>query len=96
MPYITEGSFFALIGFALGYLSRTILKVGLIVLGACFLLIQGLAWAEVIDVDWSRAIQLANDLVLNLRENASVTEMLKDKLPTTGALAAGYALGFRR
>ncbi|MFH0947276.1 MAG: FUN14 domain-containing protein [Planctomycetota bacterium] len=96
MPYVTEGSFFALIGFALGYLSRKVVKLGLILLAVLFLAVQGLSYAEVVSVDWDRALQLVNDLVLNLKENQTVTEVLKDRLPSAGGLVAGYALGFRK
>jgi uncharacterized membrane protein (Fun14 family) len=96
LPYVTEGSFFALIGFALGFLSRTLLKVGLVVLGLVAALLLGLSMAEVIDVDWGRAQSIANDLVLNFKDNATWTEALKDKVPSFGALGVGYALGFRK
>jgi uncharacterized membrane protein (Fun14 family) len=96
LPYVTEGSFFALIGFALGFLSRTLLKVGLVVLGLIAALLIGLSMTEVIAVDWGRAQELANELVLNFKDNATWTEALKDKVPSFGALGAGYALGFRK
>jgi len=96
MPYVTEGSFFALIGFALGYLSRKVVKVGLILLALLFVAVQGLSYAGVVAVDWDRALQLVNDLVLNLKENQTFTEVIKDRLPSAGGLVAGYALGFRK
>lgn len=96
MPYVTEGSFFALIGFALGYLSRKVVKIGLILLALMFLAVQGLSYAEVVSVDWDRALGLVNDLVLNLKENQTVTDVLKDRLPSAGGLVGGYALGFRK
>ena len=96
IPYLTEGSFFALIGFALGYASRKVVKVGLILLALLFVGLQGLSYLEVIQIDWHRAIEVLNNLILNLNENATVTEVLKDRLPTVGALGAGYLLGFRR
>lgn len=96
LPYFTEGSFFALIGFAVGYASRKFVKVGLIALGVFFVGLQALSYADVVAVDWERAVDLANRLVLNLKENQTFSEVLKDKVPTVGALTAGYFLGFRR
>ncbi|MFG0318617.1 MAG: FUN14 domain-containing protein [Planctomycetota bacterium JB042] len=96
LPYLTEGSFFAIIGFALGYASRKVVKLLLILLAGFFLLIQGLSDADVVQVDWPKAIDLVNDWILNLKENDTIGEVLKDKLPTAGALTAGYLLGFRK
>jgi len=96
MPYVTEGSFFALIGFALGYLSRKILKLALLLLALLFLAVQGLSYAEVVSIDWDRALQVFNDLVLNVKENQTLGEILKNRLPSAGGLTAGYLLGFRK
>ncbi len=96
LPYVSEGSFFALIGFALGYLSRKLVKIGLIVLAVVFLAVQGLSFGGVISVDWDKLLALANDLVLNVKSNQSLSEMVKHKLPSAGGLALGYVLGFRK
>ena len=58
--------------------------------------LQALSWSGVVTVDWGKAVDLANDLILNLKENETFTEVLKDRVPTVGALVAGYLLGFRR
>ena len=96
LPYLSEGSFFALIGFALGYASKKIVKLMLIFLAIFFVAIQALSYGGVVTVDWSRAVQLLNDLILNLNENETIGQVLKDKIPTAGALGAGYWLGFRK
>lgn len=96
LPYVTEGGFFAIVGFALGYASRKLLKLALILLALVFVAIQGLSAAEVLTVDWDAAVALANEAVLNVKQDQSWTEWLKARLPTTGGLVAGYALGFRR
>jgi uncharacterized membrane protein (Fun14 family) len=51
---------------------------------------------EVVSVDWSRALDLFNDFVLNLKENQGLGEIIQDRIPTAGALLAGYWLGFRK
>lgn len=96
LPLLTEGSFFALIGFALGYATRKIVKVLLIFVAIFFIGIQALAYADVMTVDWGKALELINRLVLNLREDQPITEVLIAKVPTAGSLIAGYFLGFRR
>lgn len=96
LPFLTEGSFFALIGFAVGYATRKAVKLLLILVALLFIGVQALAHAGIAEVDWGRALGALNDLVLNLKENQPFTEMLKDKVPTTGAFLAGVFLGFRR
>jgi uncharacterized membrane protein (Fun14 family) len=96
LPYLTEGSFFALIGFALGYASRKFVKIGLIFLAIFFVGLQVLAYGEVVEIDWGRGIELVNRLVLNIQEGEPIQKILLDKLPTAGGLVAGYLLGFRK
>ncbi len=96
LPYFTEGSFFALVGFALGYATRRLMKVGLIVIAIFFVVLQGLGFSGVISVDWSRAVELINNFVLNLQENQTLTSVLTDRIPSVGSLVAGYFLGMRR
>jgi len=96
LPIVTEASFFGLIGFALGYASRKAVKLGLLAVAALFITLQTLVYLDVIAVDWSRAVSLVNDLVLNLREDQTIAEVAKAKIPTAGALVGGYFVGFRR
>ena len=97
IPIFTEASFFGLIGFALGYASRKVIKLGLIFLAIFFVGIQGLVHAEIIqEVDWPRAIDHVNDFVLNLKENNTFTAWLTDRVPTAGSLIGGYLFGLRR
>jgi uncharacterized membrane protein (Fun14 family) len=97
LPVFTEASFFGLIGFALGYLSRKVFKLVLIFVALLFLGVQGLVYAGIIEsVDWPKAIQYVNDFVLNLKENETFTQWLTDRVPTAGALTAGYLVGLKR
>ena len=97
LPVFTEGSFFGLIGFALGYASRKVLKLGLIFLAIFFVGVQGLVHADIIqEVDWPKAVDYVNDFILNLKENNTFTEWLTDRVPTAGALVGGYLFGLRR
>lgn len=96
LPYITEGSFFALIGFALGYASRKFVKIGLIFIAIFFVGLQVLSYMDVVNIDWGRGIELVKKFVLNIQEGESIKKVLTDKLPTAGGLTAGYMLGFRK
>ncbi len=96
LPYVTEGSLFALIGFALGYTTRKIFKIGLILLVVAFVAIQALTYAKVASVDWGGLVDWLNRAVLNLKENDTVTQFVTRRIPSTGALVAGAALGFKR
>lgn len=96
LPVVSEASFFGLIGFAIGYTSRKIVKVGLIFIAFLFVGVQALSYADILTVDWPKAVQVVNDLVLNLKENATFTDVLKDRIPSVGAFTAGYFLGFRK
>lgn len=96
LPIFTEASFFAMIGFALGYASRKVVKIGMILLAVFFALLQVLTYAEVTTIDWGRLVEILNDWILNLKENQSITDVLTDRVPTAGSLIAGYVLGFRK
>ncbi|MEO0651033.1 MAG: FUN14 domain-containing protein [Planctomycetota bacterium] len=96
LPFVTEGSFFALIGFALGYATRKVVKLLLIFVAIFFAGLQALVYAGVADVDWGQAVDLVNNLILNVKEGQTITEIAKAKLPSAGGLGAGYLLGWRR
>lgn len=96
LPYVTEGSLFALIGFALGYTTRKIFKIGLIVLAVFFVAVQALSYAKVATVDWGGLIDWLNRAILNLKENETVTQFVTRRIPSTGALLLGVLIGFKR
>ncbi len=96
LPYLTEGSFFALIGFALGYASKLVLKLGLVLVALLFLAVQGMVWAEVATVDWGLLIEKLNTLIFNVGGAESAREWLEARVPSAGGFLAGYLLGLRR
>ncbi len=96
LPYLTEASLSALLGFAVGYATRKIMKVALILVAVVFVSVQVLASQGVIEVDWSGMLGTANELILNVNQNHSWSEMLTHRLPATGAFLAGLLIGFRR
>jgi uncharacterized membrane protein (Fun14 family) len=96
LPYVTEGSFFGLIGFALGYASRKFVKLALILLALAFVGLQALVWTGSVSVDWSGLVGKLNGLLFNLGDNETFTQFLTRRVPAAGGLLAGYAIGFHR
>jgi uncharacterized membrane protein (Fun14 family) len=96
LPYVTEGSFFGLIGFALGYASRKFVKVGLILVALFFVGLQALVWTGTVSVDWSGMVGKLNALLFNLQENETMTQFLARRVPSAGGMLAGYLVGFQR
>ena len=96
LPYVTEGSFFGLIGFALGYATRKFVKLGLILLALFFLALQALVWTGTVTVDWGGLITKLNDWIFNLQANESMTQFLTRRIPSAGGMLAGYLIGFQR
>jgi len=96
LPYVTEGSFFGLLGFALGYASRKFVKFALILVALFFVALQALVWTGTVSVDWSGMVGKLNALLFNLQENESITEFLARRIPSAGGMAVGYLIGFQR
>ncbi len=96
LPFATEASLFALIGFALGFTTRRLFKLLLILIALAFVIVQGLAYAGWIEVDWGVVQQRINEWVLNLKRDQTVTKILTYRLPSLGALGAGWLVGLRR
>ena len=96
LPYVTEASFFGLIGFALGYATRKLFKLALLLLALAFIAIQTLTHFNLMHVEWGPVVSWINARVLNLKESGTVTEFLTKRVPSIGTLLVGWWLGFRR
>lgn len=96
LPFVTEASLFALIGFALGYATRKVFKLALLVIALVFIAIQTLSYFNLLDVEWGGVVGWINKAILNLKENESITKFLTRRVPSVGSLVVGYFLGFRR
>jgi uncharacterized membrane protein (Fun14 family) len=95
-PVITEAGLFAFLGFAIGYTARKAVKIGMVLVALFFVALQGLSYAGVVSIDWSKGLEMLNQLVMNTSGGQSFGEVLKHHVPSAGALAGGYLLGFRR
>lgn len=96
LPVVTEASFFGLIGFALGYASKKILKLAMIFLAIFFAMLQVLVFLDIATLDWDRAVELVNGVILNLKQDRSFTEVITARIPAAATLLGGFLVGFRR
>jgi len=96
LPYLTEASLFGLIGFALGYTTRKLFKLALILVAIGFVALQAMVYAGWFEVDWGGLLGKLNEWIFNLKESTSVSEFLTDRVPAAGSLLVGALVGFRR
>ncbi len=96
LPVVTEASLFGLIGFALGYSTRKVFKLALILIAVAFVAIQILVARGTIQMDWGALVQATQAWILNLKPDVPITEFLKTRIPTALAFIACWLLGFRR
>lgn len=98
LPGLAGGvGFGGAVGLAVGYTAKKVGKLVLLGIGAVFVVVQGLAYLELIDIDWKAVQQVAE----NTWETSDGTladrawEMVSNNLPFGGGFAAGFALGFK-
>jgi uncharacterized membrane protein (Fun14 family) len=95
LPYFSEGGLALLLGIGLGMISRTVLKVAL-VFG--LLVIAGMEYASyrgAMTVDWGAIVGLIHETILNVTPNGDLAAIVKEKLPSLGALGGGYVMGLK-
>lgn len=89
--------FGGVVGLAVGYTTKKIGKVFLLAIGAVFLVLQGLAYVELITIDWgavegaARSAWATSDGTLADR----AWDVIRNNLPFGGGFVAGFALGFK-
>lgn len=96
LPFVTEASLFGLIGFALGFTSRKVFKILLVLIALGFVAIQVLVSTGKLQVDWSAVIHAIDHWILNVDVDVSVPTFLKQRLPTLAAFVIGYVFGLRK
>jgi uncharacterized membrane protein (Fun14 family) len=93
LPFVSEGGIFMILGLLLGMMTRTFLKLFLVLAILGFAGVQYLAFKGVITIHWGAM----KDFVLNMvPKGASLAEILQQKLPSLGAFGLGYLLGLKR
>ncbi|MBU0550747.1 hypothetical protein KJ940_04530 [Myxococcota bacterium] len=97
LPYITEGGIAGLFGVALGVTTKSFARLLLGAIALCFIVIQFLAYKEILTVDWGKFLVWAQSFVFNLSDkDLGMGAILQHKLPAAGALGAGYLLGLKK
>lgn len=90
-------SFGGVVGLAVGYTTKKIGKIVLLGIGLIVILLQVLAYSELIQIDWGAVQNAATDAW----ETPDGTladrgwEVVTNNLPFGGGFVAGFALGFK-
>ena len=89
--------FGGIVGFSLGFATKKLGKVLLVVGGVLIAVLQILAWLDLVVVDWNAVQRSATDVWHtpqgSLAERAWA--ILSSNLPFGGGFVAGFSLGFR-
>lgn len=86
-----------LIGFAVAYALSSILKMTLLVVGVAALLLLGLQYGGLIDVNWTNFESYYDVFITWLQPHiGGFKDFITSNLPSSTSAAAGLAIGFRR
>lgn len=96
LPYVTEASLFGLLGFAVGYTSRKLLRWLVILVGLGFIVLLVLAAKGKADVNVSEVVKTVDHWILNVHWNVSVPEFFKHRVPTLIVFGIGWLVGMRK
>ena len=98
-PLVTQIALGAAIGFCVGFLAKKVGKMVAILVGLAFVLVQLLAYAEVLTIDWA-PIATWWDRVRrpeNLeRQWSAVQGVLFGNLPALAGAVPGFLLGLKK
>jgi len=96
-PTIFRLGFSFFVGFAIGYAVRTFVKISIITIGVVLLLLFGLQYAGVIEVNWQSMEAHYETAVSWLREQtSSFAAFVRGYLPSAASAAGGFVIGFRK
>ena len=89
--------FGGVVGLAVGYTTKKLGKLVLLLLGGLFLVLQGLAYFDLVVIDWAAVEQAAH----GVWETPDGTlaerfwDVVRNNLPFGGGFVAGFAVGFK-
>lgn len=95
---VGESGFGGVLGLAVGYAAKKATKLAALVIGAAFILVQGLSYLGWIEINWGVVQQTAEGV---WEDPAGVTladhawAVLSANLPFGGGFAVGFAAGFK-
>ncbi len=96
LPYLTEGGISMLLGIAVGVAARTAMRWVLILFAIFFVLLQVLAYQDIVTIDWGAFANTLHDFVLNISEDTGLGAIVKHKLPSAAAFMMGWYLGLKK
>ena len=96
LPFLTESALAMLLGLGLGMATRMVVKLLVLGLVVFLVVLQYLAYKDVVTVDWSALGTWFRDFVMNIGGSEGVGGFVKHRLPAAGSLFTGYYLGLRR
>lgn len=91
-------SFGAIVGLGTGMAFKFIGKIALITVGLIYILLQFLAWSEVINIDWIKIQAISDPWLKRGSEEGGnwLMRVLTHNVPFAGAFIGGFLLGLRR
>lgn len=96
-PVLFRLGFGFFLGFSIGYALRTFLRISLVSIGFFALLLIGLQYAGVIDVNWGAIAARYDGAAAWLSaQTASFRDFIAGHIPFAGSAFAGIAAGFGR
>jgi uncharacterized membrane protein (Fun14 family) len=96
-PALFKLGFSFFVGFCIGYAVRTFVKISIVAIGFILLVLFGLQYFGIVDVDWNAAEGRYTAVMEWLKaETSSFTTFVKGSLPSAASVMAGLVFGFRR
>lgn len=96
-PFFLKGGFSLFFGFAIGYALRTFFKFSLVFLGLAFLLMLGLEYVGVLDINMDAFAGFYDKAVAKVQSEAGAFKsFVTGSLPSAGLGALGLFAGFKK
>jgi uncharacterized membrane protein (Fun14 family) len=96
-PFFFKGGFGFFVGFCVGFALRAFFRVSAVALGFLFLLLLGLSYAGVLEVNWETLEQLYDRGVARMRDELQqVHSFVIGSIPSTAFSSLGLVAGFKR
>lgn len=96
-PVVFRLGFSAFVGFAVGYALRSFLRLSLFALGFFFLMLLGLQYAQIIEIQWGAMEVRYNEATTWIgAQTQGFMGFVTGQLPAAGLGAAGLFVGLKR
>lgn len=92
----TQLGFGTIVGFAVGYAAKKVVKLLLIFLGLFFVALQYLAFQGFITINYQKFQQAFEALAGRMMDSPPIPAFITAGIPFYGSFALGFALGFKK